>query len=200
MGGRGRSRAGGLHAPRRCRCRITDREPPRDDAGSAVWNVSRDRHHDPSAHDRASGDHDDYDDHHVDDAAAQIVAHDLVRPVADAEEVADGLAARADHRGVGQARQLRVACDVIAVAVRVRHQELDGGLAMRREPIVDELRHRRRQRDPPVGPGRAQDRHVLQVRDPGAPAMAVQVENIEGMVAQMKAAGVNEILVAAQAP
>ncbi len=31
----------------------------------------------------------------------------------------------------------------------------------------------------------------LRVRDPGAPAMAVQVTNIEGMVAQMKAAGVN---------
>lgn len=31
----------------------------------------------------------------------------------------------------------------------------------------------------------------LRVRDPGAPAMAVQVENIEGMVAQMKAAGVD---------
>lgn len=33
----------------------------------------------------------------------------------------------------------------------------------------------------------------LRVRDPGAPAMAVQVENLEGMVAQMKAAGVNLI-------
>ena len=33
----------------------------------------------------------------------------------------------------------------------------------------------------------------LRVRDPGAPAMAVQVENIEGMLAQMKAAGVNVI-------
>ena len=33
----------------------------------------------------------------------------------------------------------------------------------------------------------------LRVRDPGAPAMAVQVENIEGMVAQMKTAGVNVI-------
>jgi catechol 2,3-dioxygenase-like lactoylglutathione lyase family enzyme len=33
----------------------------------------------------------------------------------------------------------------------------------------------------------------LRVRDPGAPAMAVQVTNIEGMVAQMKAAGVNLI-------
>lgn len=33
----------------------------------------------------------------------------------------------------------------------------------------------------------------LRVRDPGAPAMAVQVSNIEGMVAQMKAAGVNLI-------
>jgi catechol 2,3-dioxygenase-like lactoylglutathione lyase family enzyme len=30
----------------------------------------------------------------------------------------------------------------------------------------------------------------LRVRDPGAPAMAIQVTNIEGMVAQMKAAGV----------
>jgi catechol 2,3-dioxygenase-like lactoylglutathione lyase family enzyme len=33
----------------------------------------------------------------------------------------------------------------------------------------------------------------LRVRDPGAPAMAIQVTNIEGMVAQMKAAGVNLI-------
>ena len=33
----------------------------------------------------------------------------------------------------------------------------------------------------------------LRVRDPGAPAMAVQVTNIEGMVGQMKAAGVNLI-------
>jgi catechol 2,3-dioxygenase-like lactoylglutathione lyase family enzyme len=33
----------------------------------------------------------------------------------------------------------------------------------------------------------------LRVRDPGAPAMAVNVDNIEGMVAQMKAAGVNLI-------
>jgi catechol 2,3-dioxygenase-like lactoylglutathione lyase family enzyme len=33
----------------------------------------------------------------------------------------------------------------------------------------------------------------LRVRDPGAPAMAIQVTNIEGMVAQMKAAGVNMI-------
>ena len=33
----------------------------------------------------------------------------------------------------------------------------------------------------------------LRVRDPGAPAMAVQVTNIVGMVAQMKAAGVNLI-------
>ena len=33
----------------------------------------------------------------------------------------------------------------------------------------------------------------LRVRDPGAPAMCVQVENIEGMVGQMKAAGVNLI-------
>lgn len=31
----------------------------------------------------------------------------------------------------------------------------------------------------------------LRVRDPGAPAMAIQVANIEGMLAQMKAAGVN---------
>jgi catechol 2,3-dioxygenase-like lactoylglutathione lyase family enzyme len=33
----------------------------------------------------------------------------------------------------------------------------------------------------------------LRVRDPGAPAMAIEVTNIEGMVAQMKAAGVNLI-------
>jgi catechol 2,3-dioxygenase-like lactoylglutathione lyase family enzyme len=33
----------------------------------------------------------------------------------------------------------------------------------------------------------------LRVRDPGAPAMAINVDNIEGMVAQMKAAGVNLI-------
>jgi catechol 2,3-dioxygenase-like lactoylglutathione lyase family enzyme len=33
----------------------------------------------------------------------------------------------------------------------------------------------------------------LRVRDPGAPALAVQVENIEGMLAQMEAAGVNVI-------
>jgi catechol 2,3-dioxygenase-like lactoylglutathione lyase family enzyme len=33
----------------------------------------------------------------------------------------------------------------------------------------------------------------LRVRDPGAPAMAIQVVNLNGMVAQMKAAGVNLI-------
>src|SRR5688500_3869631 len=33
----------------------------------------------------------------------------------------------------------------------------------------------------------------LHMRDPGAPAMAINVDNIEGMVAQMKAAGVNLI-------
>jgi len=33
----------------------------------------------------------------------------------------------------------------------------------------------------------------LRVRDPGAPAMAIQVTNLEGMVAQMKAAGTNLI-------
>jgi len=33
----------------------------------------------------------------------------------------------------------------------------------------------------------------LRVRDPGAPAMAINVDNLEGMVAQMKAAGVNVI-------
>jgi catechol 2,3-dioxygenase-like lactoylglutathione lyase family enzyme len=33
----------------------------------------------------------------------------------------------------------------------------------------------------------------LRVRDPGAPALCVQVTNIVGMVAQMKAAGVNLI-------
>ena len=33
----------------------------------------------------------------------------------------------------------------------------------------------------------------LRVRDPGAPAMAIQVTNVAGMVAQMKAAGVNLI-------
>jgi catechol 2,3-dioxygenase-like lactoylglutathione lyase family enzyme len=33
----------------------------------------------------------------------------------------------------------------------------------------------------------------LRVRDPGAPALCVQVENIEGMVGQMKGAGVNLI-------
>lgn len=33
----------------------------------------------------------------------------------------------------------------------------------------------------------------LRVRDPGAPAMAIEVINIEGMVAQMKSAGVNLI-------
>jgi catechol 2,3-dioxygenase-like lactoylglutathione lyase family enzyme len=33
----------------------------------------------------------------------------------------------------------------------------------------------------------------LRVRDPGAPAMAINVDNIEGMLAQMKAAGVNVI-------
>ena len=33
----------------------------------------------------------------------------------------------------------------------------------------------------------------LRVRDPGAPAMAIQVINLNGMVAQMKAAGVNLI-------
>jgi catechol 2,3-dioxygenase-like lactoylglutathione lyase family enzyme len=31
----------------------------------------------------------------------------------------------------------------------------------------------------------------LRVRDPGAPAVAIQVTNLEGMIAQMKAAGVN---------
>jgi len=36
-------------------------------------------------------------------------------------------------------------------------------------------------------------RFHLRVRDPGAPAMAVQVVNLTGMVAQMKAAGVNVI-------
>jgi len=33
----------------------------------------------------------------------------------------------------------------------------------------------------------------LRVRDPGAPAMAINVDNLEGMVAQMKGAGVNLI-------
>ncbi len=33
----------------------------------------------------------------------------------------------------------------------------------------------------------------LRVRDPGAPAMAIEVTNLEGMLAQMKAAGVNLI-------
>jgi hypothetical protein len=33
----------------------------------------------------------------------------------------------------------------------------------------------------------------LRVRDPGAPAMAIQVDNLIGMVAEMKAAGVNLI-------
>jgi hypothetical protein len=33
----------------------------------------------------------------------------------------------------------------------------------------------------------------LRVRDPGAPAMAVQVINLPGMIAQMKAAGTNVI-------
>ena len=33
----------------------------------------------------------------------------------------------------------------------------------------------------------------LRVRDPGAAAMAINVDNLEGMVAQMKAAGVNLI-------
>jgi catechol 2,3-dioxygenase-like lactoylglutathione lyase family enzyme len=33
----------------------------------------------------------------------------------------------------------------------------------------------------------------LRVRDPGAPAMAIQVDNLVGMVAEMKAAGVNLI-------
>ncbi len=33
----------------------------------------------------------------------------------------------------------------------------------------------------------------LRVRDPGAPAMAIQVNNLKGMVAEMKAAGVNLI-------
>jgi catechol 2,3-dioxygenase-like lactoylglutathione lyase family enzyme len=35
----------------------------------------------------------------------------------------------------------------------------------------------------------------LRVRDPGAPALAIEVVNIEGMLAQMKAAGVNVISV-----
>jgi catechol 2,3-dioxygenase-like lactoylglutathione lyase family enzyme len=38
----------------------------------------------------------------------------------------------------------------------------------------------------------------LRVRDPGAPAMAIQVINLNGMVAQMKAAGVNLISANAQ--
>jgi hypothetical protein len=33
----------------------------------------------------------------------------------------------------------------------------------------------------------------LRVRDPGAPAMAIQVINLTGMIAEMKAAGVNVI-------
>ena len=33
----------------------------------------------------------------------------------------------------------------------------------------------------------------LRVRDPGAPAMAIQVTNLNGMIAGMKAAGVNVI-------
>jgi catechol 2,3-dioxygenase-like lactoylglutathione lyase family enzyme len=33
----------------------------------------------------------------------------------------------------------------------------------------------------------------LRVRDPGAPAMAIQVTNVEGMIAQMKAAGVRVV-------
>ena len=38
----------------------------------------------------------------------------------------------------------------------------------------------------------------LRVRDPGAPAMAVQVVNLDGMIAQMKAAGVHVISTNAQ--
>jgi catechol 2,3-dioxygenase-like lactoylglutathione lyase family enzyme len=41
--------------------------------------------------------------------------------------------------------------------------------------------------------GVPRDKFHLRVRDPGAPALCVQVENIEGMVGQMKAAGVNLI-------
>ncbi|MGD8340814.1 MAG: VOC family protein [Gammaproteobacteria bacterium] len=41
--------------------------------------------------------------------------------------------------------------------------------------------------------GVPRQRFHLRVRDPGAPALAVQVSNIEGMVAQMKSAGVNVI-------
>jgi catechol 2,3-dioxygenase-like lactoylglutathione lyase family enzyme len=33
----------------------------------------------------------------------------------------------------------------------------------------------------------------LRVRDPGAPAMAIQVTNLDGMLAEMRAAGVNVI-------
>jgi catechol 2,3-dioxygenase-like lactoylglutathione lyase family enzyme len=41
--------------------------------------------------------------------------------------------------------------------------------------------------------GVARTKFHLRVRDPGAPAMAIQVINLNGMVAQMKAAGVNLI-------
>jgi catechol 2,3-dioxygenase-like lactoylglutathione lyase family enzyme len=41
--------------------------------------------------------------------------------------------------------------------------------------------------------GVQRSRFHLRVRDPGAPAMAIEVVNIEGMLAQMKAAGINLI-------
>src|SRR5581483_608644 len=41
--------------------------------------------------------------------------------------------------------------------------------------------------------GMPRSKFHLRVRDPGAPAMAIQVTNLSGMVARMKAAGVNLI-------
>ena len=86
--------------------------------------------------------------------------------------------------------------------------ELDGGTTFARDPAFARLvgapegveMRRLRGVLPPNTPveftefrGVPRTKFHLRVRDPGAPAMAVEVINIEGMVAQMKAAGVNVI-------
>jgi ubiquinone biosynthesis protein UbiJ len=79
--------------------------------------------------------------------AAQVEAHDLLRPPGEAEEGADLLGSVADHGGARAAGELRVAVAVIVVAVRVRDDQFVAVARVLGEPCADQLVNGVPQRD-----------------------------------------------------
>jgi hypothetical protein len=78
----------------------------------------------------------------VEDAAAKIQRHLLVRPARDTEERLHVFRFLPDHRRVRLPFELGIASGVIVMGVRVRHEQAHAGLPVSLRPVVDDLLNR----------------------------------------------------------